>query len=100
MERRRTSFEPSRSSLGTSPIFVCRHGACLSKLDSGLERDHARRTVSAEAYTEQPSGGRNGAFEGAELGWDVFARDPCFDDARQREVRVVESVEHLHVEAH
>src|ERR1039458_8528584 len=71
----------------------------FSELDPTFKRDHAWRAVTSQSHAEQRCRRRDCAFQGAELGRDVLARNTCLHAAGQRKIGVVEGVEQLHIEA-
>ena len=56
--------EESALKLGHTPLIINEGGVLTpSELDARLKCDHARRVVAAQAYSEQPCGGRGGVSE-------------------------------------
>jgi len=68
------------------------------ELNPPMEDDYCWRTVSTQAYAQQPSGRRDGAREDIESGlrgW--LARNSRMDFGGQRKVRMIACVEELRV---
>src|SRR5580704_2348829 len=71
----------------------------LLELYPSLKCDHARGAITSQSNTQQPRRGRDRALERSESSRDGTAWYAGFYLAGQREVGMVEGIEHLCVQA-
>ena len=69
------------------------------KLESCLYCDHSWRVVAAQAYAQQSGGRRCGVADGSESSLRARPAGDAGDHRGQREVRVIEDVEELPLQA-